>query len=1196
MSHDLASLMKMGVSDLAELAIKYDAPMSTNMGKKELAREVCRAYGAYEATQFNQLLEEENVWTDSSGEEKTLLSGQSFMQMNGADKLMPHEIATDLMSHESAASAFAFAYKHSGEKIHNDILVSLRQAGVDPGDVYGQLSNEYRNSSYVPLPRELKSVLNKFEGYSSGNSGGLDILGGMAGYYDGNDEKLMGEFTTPKQLGGLQVQQALEAVAASYVNRASYAADDLYNHDVASFSRRMQAGLGESIQSIASQIAIEKQAGKDAYTSYADILPQGLGDKRLSGIIGARLPEPDVMKQVRKNMRGVAAVYGYGSASTNQAGVTGLGIGRKPDERLNAINELTLQHADEPDYMAEGNRGAESALSLALREQDDTAPPEGSAAFIGPLPRSRQLLVPPAPAPQFAPEMEFGRPPALTSSTNGITFHSVNQNSAEWDNLRSEHVTASMAGALLGNNKYSDPLAAVFQSVGFNPFGIENIHNQHFKRGHRLEEIGRAKYAAEFGHRVDQVGFVTNDKYPGLGVSPDGLIGDDGLVEFKAPAANRFFDPLKKPEYLDQVQMQMAVTGRKWTDLTQVGENYGNDGKAYQWLGRVDRIHADPKWAEQNAGRLQDMGAMIQEGRTLMGAVESGSMSKDEFIDVMSKAVAKGNVEGVQILRDRAAGSAPNLGGRTEQLSPNHQYQGGTNRRIQGEVVPYSGGGSNGGNSPNWSEPINDKFHEEDADFDDVLRQNTAQETKDILREFNQSEEEQARAVKAEARAARNDNVKRLTRAIDGGGSFADKAINVLSFIQPEIGLPLKLGKTVLDGAIEAADMFNEEFGSAQDVGIENTSAYTTSKRNLETLGLNASQAKATTDTIGGAAALLAAGDPSAAAHIVTGTRGLISLEDIRSTTNPSDLADLAAQRAREQGLTQQEYAGRAMLAGLPIGRLYNESAEAVTATTENDRKIMSGDDAYLALQSNSRLRTARVESDLGYYALSHGEQLFSSDAVDGLTKAIDKGQELINGVAGGAETGIKDAYHFASGSVESGLNPNAVNTQGSSARGLYQVLKGTAHDPGFGIAPIQNESFDEYNRVGEQLLDHYIDHYKGNGDKAAMAVRRGQGFVDELVDKYGDKWQQHLTPDLQGYLHKWDQAYDQAIKNSSMGANSFGNTNYGSTNSNGMGNLKVDVTIHGDDATAKVSVNNKAIKSKRVKIGSLGQVNTVVS
>ena len=55
------------------------------------------------------------------------------------------------------------------------------------------------------------------------------------------------------------------------------------------------------------------------------------------------------------------------------------------------------------------------------------------------------------------------------------------------------------------------------------------------------------------------------------GASPDGFVGEDGLVEIKCPNSSTHIDTLvsqKVPaKYLPQMQWQMACTGRKWCDF-----------------------------------------------------------------------------------------------------------------------------------------------------------------------------------------------------------------------------------------------------------------------------------------------------------------------------------------------------------------------------------------------------------------------------------------------------------------------------------------------------------------------------------------------------------------------------------------------------------------------------------------------------
>jgi putative phage-type endonuclease len=85
-----------------------------------------------------------------------------------------------------------------------------------------------------------------------------------------------------------------------------------------------------------------------------------------------------------------------------------------------------------------------------------------------------------------------------------------------------------------------------------------------------LEEEARNMYSLITSQEVEQVGFCLDDS--GLyGVSPDGLVGDDGLLEIKCPLLSTHIEYLlnnKLPtEYFQQVQGQLMVTGRKWCDF-----------------------------------------------------------------------------------------------------------------------------------------------------------------------------------------------------------------------------------------------------------------------------------------------------------------------------------------------------------------------------------------------------------------------------------------------------------------------------------------------------------------------------------------------------------------------------------------------------------------------------------------------------
>lgn len=90
-------------------------------------------------------------------------------------------------------------------------------------------------------------------------------------------------------------------------------------------------------------------------------------------------------------------------------------------------------------------------------------------------------------------------------------------------------------------------------------------------RGQEDEIYARAAYEEHFAP-VTEVGFVTNDQWGfTIGYSPDGLVGDDGLIECKSRAGKYQVQTIAEndvpAEYMLQLQTGLLVTGRKWIDF-----------------------------------------------------------------------------------------------------------------------------------------------------------------------------------------------------------------------------------------------------------------------------------------------------------------------------------------------------------------------------------------------------------------------------------------------------------------------------------------------------------------------------------------------------------------------------------------------------------------------------------------------------
>lgn len=98
-----------------------------------------------------------------------------------------------------------------------------------------------------------------------------------------------------------------------------------------------------------------------------------------------------------------------------------------------------------------------------------------------------------------------------------------------------------------------------------------SFQNEAMRWGTDQEPFARDAYSRKFGVDVYEVGFVDHPEVAMSGASPDGYVGDAGLVEIKCPNTATHVDTLLNgavpDKYLVQMQWQMACAGREWCDF-----------------------------------------------------------------------------------------------------------------------------------------------------------------------------------------------------------------------------------------------------------------------------------------------------------------------------------------------------------------------------------------------------------------------------------------------------------------------------------------------------------------------------------------------------------------------------------------------------------------------------------------------------
>lgn len=151
------------------------------------------------------------------------------------------------------------------------------------------------------------------------------------------------------------------------------------------------------------------------------------------------------------------------------------------------------------------------------------------------------------------------------------------QRTPEWFAERLGKITASRIADVVGKTKSGSYGAARKNYMAellcqrLTGQQEEKFTSAAMQHGTDTEPAARAMYMLETGEDVTETGFIPHPSIAMSGASPDGLVGEDGLIEIKCPntATHLEFLQSRKPkhEYLLQMQWQMACTGRQWCDF-----------------------------------------------------------------------------------------------------------------------------------------------------------------------------------------------------------------------------------------------------------------------------------------------------------------------------------------------------------------------------------------------------------------------------------------------------------------------------------------------------------------------------------------------------------------------------------------------------------------------------------------------------
>jgi putative phage-type endonuclease len=170
------------------------------------------------------------------------------------------------------------------------------------------------------------------------------------------------------------------------------------------------------------------------------------------------------------------------------------------------------------------------------------------------------------------------------------------QRTDAWHSLRLGKVTASRVADVLSKGKTGESasrrnyrIELVAQRLTNQP--SEPFTNAAMEWGTATEPLARVAYELKNNRDVLDVAFVEHPTIEWFGCSPDGLVGENGLIEIKCPNTTTHLDWMedgKAPsKHIPQMMAQMACTGRQWCDFVSYDPRLPEDLQLF--IVRVNR-------------------------------------------------------------------------------------------------------------------------------------------------------------------------------------------------------------------------------------------------------------------------------------------------------------------------------------------------------------------------------------------------------------------------------------------------------------------------------------------------------------------------------------------------------------------------------------------------------------------------------
>ena len=222
----------------------------------------------------------------------------------------------------------------------------------------------------------------------------------------------------------------------------------------------------------------------------------------------------------------------------------------------------------------------------------------------------------------------------------------IAQRSPEWYAARAGKVTASRVADVVAKTRagWSASRGAYLNQLLAERLSRElgsGLITSAMQWGIDHEADARLAYQLRSDVDVTDCGFVDHPTIAMSGASPDGIVGDDGLVEFKCPNTSTHVATLIEQQVPDryalQILWQLSCTGRAWCDFVSYDPRVSGDAAMY-----VQRVHRDDdkiteleQFVREFLEELDALTAMLDQryGPTSIGVDEWRQLRAPGFLD-----------------------------------------------------------------------------------------------------------------------------------------------------------------------------------------------------------------------------------------------------------------------------------------------------------------------------------------------------------------------------------------------------------------------------------------------------------------------------------------------------------------------------------------------------------------------------------